>query len=1039
MKDVFFKKFKILISLIFVVTLNIGISFAQSVEVTGVVTDTNNEPLIGATVMVKGTTTGTITDFDGKFVLFVQDANAVLEFSYIGFQSKEIPLNGRKSVMVKLSEEQTVLEEVVVVGYGVQKKESVVGAISQVGNEALVNSGTNNITNAIAGKLSGVMTMQTSGQPGANNADIVIRGVSSWNGNDPLVLVDGIERDFADIDPNEVETISVLKDASATAVFGARGANGVIIVTTKEGKKGAAKLNVTASYGISWATRVPQVLDAETTLNAYNEGKNNGMVFEDLISQEEIQKHVNPKNALEAVLYPNINWFELLTKPFAQVANANANVRGGTDFVTYFCSVGFNHESSLFDTYQGESKYHNTNYDYKRFNYRTNLDFNLSRTTKLQLKVGGDVSINNMPANEPWNHIFGASGFNYPAYYPAWMLEKYPDTYYPDASGIRLVNTDSAPFIVKRQNPYSVINSGSFDRTNAMKLFTDLVFNQKLDFITKGLSVQGKVALSTNYIQQALYTDYTQQKYTFHADRIGTDRNPWERTDEGNMYWQEKPVELKVGKLTDYRYDLHYEASINYNRTFGNHTVSALALMNRDIKNLKTDYPYLNEAWVGRATYDYGHKYLFEVNMGYTGSERFAPSNRFGFFPSGAVGWVISEEKFFKKAFPWVDKFKVRYSDGLVGSDIAEDRWLYFSQYSFDSKNNIIEDPGANIYAQWEEARKQDIGVELAFLNNKLTFGVDFFQEKRTRMLLKPNYNFLVGNTFKDLNLGSLKKHGYELEIGYRNTTEYGLDYNIKGMLSFSENRIIAKDDYPYLPDYMKQAGKPYGAQPQGQISVDGNYFTSVDDAHVYPSLTTSNYLSKPGTLKYLDYDGDGVITAADVFCVEGSTYAPYVFSISGGVAYKGFEISMVWAGNIGKYVVYDSAFLQALGSEVVMYENMADYWTPTNHDATSPAIGCNNMSFAGGNAEEGFTLRMLGQSWHKADYIKLKDLNISYTFDSNKTKKLLGVSRLRLFLTGSNLLMLTSLPMGDPESIIYSAGSYPQMSSVKLGLNVDF
>lgn len=1013
-------------------------------QVTGVVTDTKNEPLIGATVMVKGTTTGTITDFDGKFILNVPDANCVLEFSYIGFQSKEIPLNGRTSVMVKLAEEQTVLQEVVVVGYGVQKKESVVGAIAQVDNKALVESGNTNITNALTGKLSGVMTMQTSGQPGANDAEIVIRGVSSWNGSEPLVLVDGVERDFSDIDPNEVQTISVLKDASATAVFGARGANGVIIVTTKEGKQGDSKFKVTASHGISWASRLPQVSDAYTTLTGYNEYLKNARRFDELYPEEKIMKHINPSTPLESVLYPNINWFDMLTKNFAQVTTANANVSGGTDFINYFSSLGFTQETSLFDAYKGESKYHDTNYNYKRFNYRTNLNFNFSPATKLQLKVGGDVSINNQPGEEPWRDIFGASGVNYPAYYPSWMLEEYQDIYYPDATGNRMVaTTEVGPFVKKRNNPYQILNMGSFSRTNSMKLFSDLVFNQKLDFITEGLSFQAKVALSTLYAHQSLNSSYKQQTWLFYPQNIDTGKNPWERfvaNDANDQYFTENPPSLGVGGMTNYRYDLHYEASINYSRTFGKHSVSALALMNRDIKNVKTEYPYKNEAWVGRVTYDYSHKYLLEVNMGYTGSERFAPSKRFGFFPSGAFGWVISEEKFFKKALPWVDKFKVRYSDGLVGSDITDQRWLYISNYTKDG-NKIIQDPAANLTAMWEQARKQDIGVELAFLDNKLTFALDFFNERREHMLLEPQYYFTVGHGSKEQNLGSIKKHGYELEIGYRDQLENGLEYNIKGMLSFSENRILAKDDYKYAPDYMKQAGKPFGSQASGQMTINDRYFNDVDDVHILPSTNKTGFMTTPGSLSVVDYNSDGVIDIKDVFSIDGSIYAPYVFSISGGLRYKNFEVSMVWAGNIGKYTSYDMAFVSAYGGdEVILYENMEDSWSPVNHDASYNALGCAGVyTIAGGDAQQGYKLRIDGTSWHRSDYIKLKDLNISYDIKSKVLKNSIGVEKLKVYIAGNNLLMFTNLPMGDPESKEYKLGNYPQMASVKLGVNIDF
>lgn len=1017
-----------------------GASMQEGKTITGVVMDADKELLIGATVRIVGSNAGTITDIDGKFIINVPSSKSQLEFSYIGYETQIVSVNNKNKFIITLQEETNALEEVVVVGYGTQKKESVVGAISQIDNDALVEAGTANITNAISGKLSGVLTMQSSGQPGANDSEIIIRGVSSWNGSNPLVLVDGVERDFADLDPNEVETISVLKDASATAVFGARGANGVIIVTTKEGQLGNPKFSVNVSHGISWATRVPEHVDAETTLNSYNEKLMTTQEFDKLVPQSTIQKHANPQNPLEAILYPDVDWFGLVTKKFAHVTNANANLRGGTEFVNYFCSLGFLHEGSLFDAYQGKNKYHNADYDFKRFNYRTNLDFKLTNSTKLQLKVGGDVSIRNQPGSAPWVDIFGASGVNYPAYYPEWMLEEYPDLYYPEMEGDRLVNLENAPFPVKRTNPYSRLNEGSFSRTNYMKLFSDLIFNQKLDFITKGLSFQGKVAFNTNYSNNILGSSYKQQKWTFFPERINTDLNPWVRANEGDNYWHEVPEpSLSVGSgIGTNTNALHYGFSLNYNRNFGKNYLTGLALMNRDVKNIGSDYPYLYESWVGRLTYDYSHRYLLEFNMGYTGSERFAPSNRYGFFPSGAIGWVVSEEKFFKKAIPWINKLKLRYSDGLVGSDAASSRWLYISDFS-KSGSNITEDKGANIYAQWEQARKQDLGIELGFLNNELSVVVDFFNERRDKMLLSPRYNFIVGNSFKDLNKGSLKKHGYEIEVAYRKHTRFGFDYNIKAMISFSENRIIERDDLPYAPEYMKYAGKPFGGQTNGQITIDGNFFNSIDESHIYPSTATSSYMLDPGSYKFLDYNSDGVIDSKDVFPIAGTTYSPYVFSLSGGIKYKNFSISMLWSGNIGKYVSYEHLFFTEFPeTEVLIYENMVNHWRPDNHNATHNAMGCQNLAFGGGGTL-GYDLRMKNFTWNRANYIKLRDLNISYMFKSKYLKRILGIERLKVYFSGNNLLLFTELPMGDPESKEYREGFYPQMASARFGLNVDF
>lgn len=1013
----------------------------QPIQLTGVVVDETGVPIIGANVLVKGTTTGVITDVDGKFILKVPSSNSTLVISFIGYQTVEIKPGKRSHISVELKEDSELLEEVVVVGYGVQEKESVVGAITQVGNKSLVQSGVSDVTAAIAGKLSGVLTMQQSGQPGSTTNEIIIRGVSSWNGSKPLVMVDGVERDFADLDPNEINTISVLKDASATAVFGAKGANGVILVTTKRGVESKPKLDFSASYGIELPTRIPKHIDAYTTMNMYNIGLMNAGTFQSLTPQAVLNEYRNPSTPLNSIRYPDVDWFDILARDFAPVTNANFNIRGGTNFVRYFASLGYYHQGSFFNSLN--EGYCDTRYKYDRFNYRGNLDFDLTKSTVLSFNIGGDISIQNTPGDDPWRPVYQASTTLYPAYYPAWVLEQVPDSDYPDASGDRLAAAQNDA----RGNPYSALHQGKFNEYTSSKLFTDLILRQELDMITKGLSVQAKVSLSTYYKNKSLTANWSIPQYTLNFDKIGTGMNPWFREGEGNEIWTQPPLDINVGGLEDgYYSNLYYEFSLDYKRTFGKHGVTALALMSRHQKNAGTSFAYYNESWVGRATYNFDKKYLVEVNLGYTGSERFAPSNRFGFFPSGAVGWVVSEEKFFKENVPWMNKLKFRYSDGKVGSDAADERWLYISDYSANG-NYIYEDKVPNMYAQWEEARKRDLGIEMAFWDNLITVGVDFFDEKRDHMLLKPKSNtMLIGNNgFKQLNKGSMKKHGLEVELGFNKTTSYGLSYNLKGIFGYNDNRIIYKDDLPYSPEYRKEAGKPYGAQLNGVLTTGSGYYTSVDDIHNNPAPTTIDKINV-GDYKFLDYSVDGKIDVYDKYAIKGSLFPPVTFSLSGGFSYKNFDFSILFQGNAGKYVQYNEAFENEFTSgSLRVHEAQIDYWTPTNPGAnhsTLHYVGQGNppmLSWGGGDAYAGYSLMIKDRFWRKADYIRLKEIYLGYNIKPTYLKKWVGISAVTVYASGNNLFTITNLLEGDPERKDFTRGFYPQMSTYKLGLKVAF
>ena len=448
----------------------------QQLKVKGTIKDSGSgDPLPGVTVQIKGTTIGALSDMNGKFELTVPDRSVTLIFSSIGFTTQELPPSTGADMNILMTLEMTQISEVVVVGYGVQKKESVVGAIAQVGSESLMRSGISNVTNALAGKLSGVLTMQQAGEPGLSSSEIVIRGVSSWNGSQPLVLVDGVERNFTDLDPNEISTISVLKDASATAVFGAKGANGVIIVTTKRGTLGAPVMNFSAAYGMQKATRIPQFIDSYTTMSDLNIGLMNGQQFDKLIPQSQLNEYRNPSSPLKALQYPNVDWFKELTLPFSPTIDANFNISGGTKFVKYFGTLGYYNENSFFVGYK--NGYQDTRYKFDRFNYRTNLDFNLTSTTLLSFNIGGETGIKNQPIDSPWRSIYATTPASFPPFYPEWLLTDkvngIPDPDYPNDTQQRLALKLNG----FTTNPYTQLTKGNFNKYLSSTLFTDVALD----------------------------------------------------------------------------------------------------------------------------------------------------------------------------------------------------------------------------------------------------------------------------------------------------------------------------------------------------------------------------------------------------------------------------------------------------------------------------------------------------------------------------------------------------------------------------------
>lgn len=1005
-------------------------TFAQTATVSGVVKDDTGEPVIGAGVLVKGTTLGTITDIDGHFSFRADDLNGVLVVSFVGMETQEIPMKGKGIFDIVLKSSNTLLEEVQVVAYGAQKKVTLTGSISSVNTDELLKVPTASIGNMLSGVLSGVSSIQSSGQPGGDDPDVFIRGISTLNTMNakPLYLVDGVERSFFQIDPNEVENITILKDASSTAVFGVRGANGVIIVTTKRGKEGKAKINASFSYGIQTPTRMPEFVnsyDYATFLNeAYtNDGKDPKFTPE---AVEAFRTHSNP------IIYPDTDWMELLFKSSAPQTQGNVNISGGTERVRYFISMGMLDQKGFFKNH--DTRY-DANFNFNRYNYRANLDIDFTKTTLVAINMGGRVEKRNFPRsgddiNQLFRRIYWATPFSGPGIVDGKWI-KGNSQYLPVGLSDGLGNIYGRGYGSKTTN---VVN-------------LDLALTQKLDFVTKGLQFKIKVAYNSGY-------DHTKERATSIESY-----QPWYRKD---VTWMEHPagsdpnevVYIQDGEAGLISYaesfgksrDWYAEASFDWKRDFDLHHLSALALY----KQSKTyypdsDYPGIPRGYVGlvgRVTYDYDNKYLIEGNVGYNGSENFAPGNRYGFFPAVSGGWVLTQEEFLKDN-PVVNFLKIRASYGIVGNDRYHpygtgfmDRFLYLpnsyfigSGYQFGTGTSWS--PGAyeksfgNSGLSWEKSAKQNYGIDFSLFNQKLSGSIDYFYEKRTDILAKASTDPIIhAMSLPVLNLGIVSNKGVELNLKWNhkiNSFRYWTNLNV----SYAKNKIVYQDEVPSEYTYTLKTGHPVG-QPFG-LKVRGFYYEGMED------VADHSYVLKEGDVVYEDLNHDGKIDDNDKTAIGYPSYPLLNAGLTLGFEYKGFDFSMLWVGATKTSRVLEETFRKPLGETYdrsLMSHQFTDRWTPeTAATAKLPRATIDGVK---NNYRD-------SELWVKdASYLRLKNIEIGYNFRLPFMPKI-GMEKMRVFMTGYNLLTFDKLKISDPESMSSGVPQYPVMRVINFGLNVSF
>lgn len=1015
-------------------------SASKTVKIKGSVIDEDSKPVPGVAVLVKGHPEfgGTMTDEKGGFVFNVP-SDATVQFSCIGYKPVEMSVARNLDWMITMVEESVALEGTVVVGYGVQRKESVVGAITQVKAEDLEKTGTSDITSALAGKVSGLLVYSQNGAPGQSDATLILRGLSSWNGSAPIVMVDGIERSMNMLSPTDIASVSVLKDASATAVYGAKGANGVILVTTKTGSKGAPKFSINVEQGLNSPMWTPEHVGAGTVTRMANIAYKNTQSFGSQFSDEVIKKY---EDQSDPIRYPDVHWYDLLQKQFATSTNADFSVSGGSDRVRYYLGVSYVHEGSII-----KEIYPGTNFASDRINYRMNLDWDVTKSTLLSFKVGGVTNmVKNLASHSgsSWlfSTIYQSPTITFPAYYPADVLKQYPDPNYPDADSDRVGANQGS----KYENPYSALSDPDYVKNVNYRLFTDLILTQKLDFITVGLSATAKFGMTSAYarVSQEASTNFAKWNINWEAYDAGN-TDIWEIQDnKSNYVWNDKPFSITQNNSpSGVSFITYLEGSLNYSRKFSRkHNVSALALYNQRQYNSGASFPKRTQSFVGRVTYDYKGKYLFESNIGVTGSEQFSPDYRYGVFPSAAVGYIVSKEKFWKRAMPWWSTMKIRYSNGWVGSDASGSNWLYYSSWK-QTSGYYQEEAAANVTARWETAHKQDLGFEMGFLKNKLTVNVDLYDEKRNDMLMPPVVTAFVGVAYKDVNAGALKKHGFEVEANWRNTTSGGFTYSFGGMIGLSENRITKYGDAPYAPEYQKYAGTPLQSARTGDQLIDDKFFGSIDEIHGYPNYATEWTNVVPGVYKFLDYVPDGKISQQDLHVLRGSTYAPGVYSFNVGGTYKGLTFKVLCTGTMGKYINYKRVnIVPFYAGAYVIHDSHLNYWTPTNRDSDIPALSFSDEMYAWGGGTStypGYNLAIPDFTWKRSDYMTVKEVMVQYRFSGPNIKRILGVKHLAVGLVCNNLWTFSNIKDTDPQRLTTAANSYPTMRMLKLNVNLAF
>ena len=1047
------RKLSQLFGLLALLLLLPGQSFAQNLRVEGRVLDELGEGVIGAGVVIQGTTNGTVTDFDGNFALSVP-RGSILEFSCVGYKTQAVPAAARMTVT--LEPDADALDESVVIAYGQQKKVTITGAVSAVSGEGLMKSPVPNVANALQGNLPGVSAVQPSGMPGADEPVIRIRGVGSLNSAEPLVLVDGVERSFSQLDANEIESISVLKDASATAVFGVRGANGVILVTTKRGTTGKASVTASANAAVQTISKFIDFADSYTygqmwnytaitdalpmsqwpgTVNIpdYSKYADAGIRF-----SQDVMEHFRTGDMPQT--FPNMDWIKYIMNDSAWQEQANVNVNGGTERVRYFVSAGFLNQNSLFKTFSDNK---NETFDYQRLNYRANLDIDVSKRSQISLTLGGRM--------QDRNTMGGGEGF----------LFRYLQGATPyagsgvDALGRHIVSDPNLVGPFDRDALSNYYNLGYVNESTNVLNF-DIQYKLDLGFITKGLDFKTKVSYNSEYTARK----NRENGYGTGLTYIATIVDGQEVLRKENITWPTPYSEAKWGSRNWYA-----EASFNYNRRFGQHNIGALLLYNQS----KTYYPWDSDGslyqsipkgyvgLVGRITYDYATKYLLDFNIGRNGSENFAPGKRYGTFPSISVGWIPSMETWWEPVKNVVSYLKLRGSWGMVGNDNTNGaRFLYLPgawQFYTGSMTVNPQNRGANFGTSgnwlpavkeltagnpnvtWETATKINVGVDATFFS-RLHAYVDFFWEDRKDILVSNESTLSAVTSLPSsyVNEGRVKNHGFEVTLNWEDRIG-NVHYSISPNVSFARNQVIEMLEVEPMYAYLSRTGLPVGQRFGYDLFEFYQEGTEARYKAAYGAdMPDQGVALKYGDCVYVDLNGDGVIDANDQKPLGYTDNPEITASLNMSAHWKGLDVSVLWTGADHVSRTLNGYFRDQFGSTntSALTQWVADNsWTEDNPNAILPRISFTNRVHNNHDS----------QAWMvNSRYIRLKNVEIGYTF--NKPKAMPFFNYIRMFVSGQNLLTFSRFDGNDPEapgSGLDFGVRYPMTRVVNMGVQVNF
>ena len=1018
-------------------------------KISGRVTDIKGEPLIGVNVTVDGDANGSITNMDGLYEIFVTKKSVVLKFTYIGFKTSEIRTNASTNIYdVTLEEQVNELEETVIVGYGTQRKISNIGAQSSMKMED-IKTPSASLTTTLAGRLAGVVAVQRTGEPGKDAADIWIRGISTPNTSSPLVLVDGVERSFNDIDPEDIESLTTLKDASATAVYGVRGANGVILIKTKPGKVG--KPTVSADYYESFTrfTKMVDLADGITYMNAANEAmRNDGIATK--YTEDQIRNTIAGK---DPYLYPNVDWLKEIFNDWGHNRRVNVNVRGGSEKVAYYASVSYFNETGMtvtdknIDTYDSKMKY-------SRYNFTTNLNIDVTPTTKVEIGAQGYLGEGNYPAISSAD-LYNAAMSISPVEYPK-MFFVNGEAFVPGTSTNNNFN-----------NPYSQATRRGYDNLTKNQIYSNLRVTQDLDMLTKGLKLTAMYAFDV-YNEIHVHQDRAESTYNFLDTSVPYDMNGQpilQRIYEGSNVLSYKQ-ETSGNKKT------YLEASLNYDRTFNDdHRVSALFLFNQQSKllypkgTLEDAIPYRMMGIAGRATYSWKDRYFAEFNIGYNGAENFSPKHRFGTFPAFGVGWVVSNEKFWQPLSKAVSFLKIRYTDGKVGnSEVSDRRFMYLDQmkengdygYKFGpngTKWSGYETVNMAVDLIWEESRKQDLGVDLKMFNDELSVVFDLFKERRENILLKREHSipsFLGYNTSAPYgNIGIVENKGFDGTIEYNKRIDKDWTIAFRANITYNKDKWIQgelpEQKYGWMNQYGRNINSSKGYVAEGLFTQ-----AEIDDMARWESLSSANKAITPkpfasqfgvvkaGDIKYKDLNGDGQIDAYDQTYISRGNVPTTVYGFGFTLRWKDLSIGMMFQGTAGAERVLSGSSINPFnggGGTGNLYTNIDDRWTEENPDQNVfyPRLSHGAETTSNINNFQNSTWWV-----YNMDFLRLKTMQISYNLPKSWINKV-HLKNAAVYLMGTNLFTLSRFKLWDPELSTSNGASYPNTTSYSLGVNFTF